>query len=682
MKRFLFSAAMLGVVTICLTSQAKTLHVDIAHPKADDAQSGTADVPFKSINAATKVAQPGDTVLISTGTYRENVVLATKGTPDKPITIKAAPGQRVILSGSDPLDGWKKVAAADVGNHPQADQLFTITIPKKPEELFEGNRKMVVARTPDEGWWGITEGLSLSEFIDKTNLTQPNANAWDGWTVAILDQAGGGISRIAVKTYDPAAHKITLAEDYSKWRKKIDQTRDRYYMENHLAGLDGPGQYIFRTTEAGCTLIVWPSMVGKDGLPMIHAPRPGMPFTMTNLSNVIIDGLEVCFSGSHGMGMGRAGAPENVTIQNCYIHSNLGYGIELRAPVKMIIRRNLIQRNSHGIAINGSIDSVIEENDIGFNDVDGIVGPGGTRNLTIRKNYIHDHYLWGHPDNIQFWKDVEGVVIRDNVMMNSGQTMMSAEMKNTKLINNVWVGSHAIAMICGGEGWEITNNTVCATAPMPTNLSGSGYTLLNNIFAPLHGTPLYMMRESEGFVADHNILWPGPDYTKALVVEGAWKSSANSIEAIREKYKLEANGMVADPKFRNVPKAFASTDYKRTALATATTIMLSRGDASMFKVGDHIEIDFDGVVRKVTEVTQDTLLFDPAITRLPNGSQTIANWGDKTDFKWDIRPAEGSPAIKAGKNGTDIGSNLSIQDYVQGDFDSDGKRDLPVVPKE
>lgn len=62
--------------------------------------------------------------------------------------------------------------------------------------------------------------------------------------------------------------------------------------------------------------------------------------------------------------------------------------------------------------------------------------------------------------------------------------------------------------------------------------------------------------------------------------------------------------------------------------------------------------------------------------------QTIANWGDKTDIRWDTRPAQDSPAIKAGKNGVDIGSNLSIQDYARGDFDGDGVRDLPVLPKE
>lgn len=100
MKRLLLSVALLVVVGIPLVSHAATIHVDTANPKSDDSNAGSVDAPFKSINAATKVAQPGDTILISAGTYRENVVVAAKGTPDQPITIKAAPGQRVIISGS------------------------------------------------------------------------------------------------------------------------------------------------------------------------------------------------------------------------------------------------------------------------------------------------------------------------------------------------------------------------------------------------------------------------------------------------------------------------------------------------------------------------------------------------------------------------------------------------------
>jgi len=676
------TATAFALILVMQVAAAATYHVDANNPNAADSNAGTEDHPFKTIGAAAKMVQPGDTVLIKEGTYRESLRLKPPGDSNQPITFRAAPGARAILSGADLLDGWKKCQATEVGAHPHADKLFMLDLDWIPISLYEGFQQMTLARTPDVGWWGISEGLSLSEFTDTTNLTQKDPLAWSGWTVAILEQAGGGTAHIAVKAFDPATNKITLESDYSRFRKKIDEKRDRYYMENHLAALDGPGQYVFQKTATGCRLFVWPSKPGDNGLPRIQAPVRDNIISLTKQSNLVIDGLEICLSKNYGLGMGTAGSPVNVTIQNCHIHHNEGYGIEMRKPVKCLIRRNIIRENSHGIVMGGSQDTVIEENDIGFNRVDGICAPYGTRNLLIQRNYIHDHYLWGHPDNIQFWSDVGGVVIRDNVMVNSGQIMMSDGMKNTKLINNIWLGSRAIALIAGGDGWEITGNTVCASGPMPTNLNAKNITLIGNIIAPLHAGPLYGMSDPETFLADHNLLWAGPDYSKALVIKGAWKASAASIDEIREKFGQEAHGLVVDPKLRNVPRLFAVTDYARVPACTTSRFIFRGSDAGMFAVGDHVELDFDGVPRKVVEVGSDFIVVDKPLPMPPIAMQTIANWGDRTDYRWDVRPAEGSPALKAGPDGRDIGSNLVIQDYIKGDFNGDGKRDLVELPKD
>ncbi|NOU93755.1 hypothetical protein GC093_11050 [Paenibacillus sp. LMG 31456] len=68
-------------------------------------QDGTGD--FKFINDAAQAAQPGDTVLIYGGTYRETVVAPRGGSNENTrITYKAAPGQQVIIKGSDLAPSW------------------------------------------------------------------------------------------------------------------------------------------------------------------------------------------------------------------------------------------------------------------------------------------------------------------------------------------------------------------------------------------------------------------------------------------------------------------------------------------------------------------------------------------------------------------------------------------------
>ena len=674
---------LVALLALATALPAATYVVNGSHPAASDTHPGTAAQPLKTIASGVKKLAPGDTLVIAGGTYREVVWPKVKGTPEKPITIKALDGQRVVLTGAVKITGWKKCAAADAPGSANAEKLFMVDLDWTPARLFEGSKQMTVARTPNAGWWGITKGLSLSKFTDKVHLTQESPNAWDGWTVALLEQAGGGMNHIPVKAFDPETHAITLARDYSRYRKIINEKRDRYYMENHLSTLDGPGQYVLQPLDGGGTrLFAWPSKLDDGGLPVIEAPKLGTLFHLTHQANLVIDGLEVCYGTSHGLGMGRSGSPVNVTLQNCYVHDNAGYGIEMRKPIRCTIRRNIIRGNSNGVVLGGALDTVIEENDIGWNHGDGLDAPGGTRNLIIRRNYIHDHYQWGHPDNIQFWSDVRNVTIRDNVMLNGGQTMMSDGMKGTKLINNMWVGSRAVSMICGGDDWEIVGNTVCASGPMPTNLSGRMFTLKNNIFSPLHGTPLYGMSDPDTFVADYNILWAGPDYKKTLVIKGRWADSAASLDQIREKFGQEMHGKVVDPKFRNAPKAFTVTDYSGVQNCTTTKFVFRGKAAGMFAVGDNVELDFDGVPRKVTEVGGDYIVVDAPLAEPPLTMQSVANWGEKTDFTWDLRLADDSPAKAAGEGGRDIGCTLDIQAYMRGDFNGDGRRDLPPAPKD
>jgi hypothetical protein len=88
---------------LCLGSaQAATLYVEQGHADAADTNDGSAAKPFKTINQAASVAQPGDTVVIGEGVYREHVWPVRGGkSPDTMITYQARDGARVVIKGSD-----------------------------------------------------------------------------------------------------------------------------------------------------------------------------------------------------------------------------------------------------------------------------------------------------------------------------------------------------------------------------------------------------------------------------------------------------------------------------------------------------------------------------------------------------------------------------------------------------
>jgi parallel beta-helix repeat protein len=68
---------------------------------------------FPTIQAAAEVAQPGDTILISPGIYREHVAPPRGGAPGRPLVFRAEIPGKAIIRGSDPHHGpWRRESGA------------------------------------------------------------------------------------------------------------------------------------------------------------------------------------------------------------------------------------------------------------------------------------------------------------------------------------------------------------------------------------------------------------------------------------------------------------------------------------------------------------------------------------------------------------------------------------------
>jgi hypothetical protein len=68
---------------------------------------GSASAPLRTVNAAAALAQPGDTVRVREGEYREWVTPTRGGLSDqRRITYEAAEGERAVLKGSERITEW------------------------------------------------------------------------------------------------------------------------------------------------------------------------------------------------------------------------------------------------------------------------------------------------------------------------------------------------------------------------------------------------------------------------------------------------------------------------------------------------------------------------------------------------------------------------------------------------
>ena len=101
------SSAITGMILAASTLCAAEFHVALS---GDDANSGTQRAPFRTIQHAANLAQPGDVITVQAGVYRERINPPRGGTSDKKrITYQAAPGQKVVITGSEIVKHWERV---------------------------------------------------------------------------------------------------------------------------------------------------------------------------------------------------------------------------------------------------------------------------------------------------------------------------------------------------------------------------------------------------------------------------------------------------------------------------------------------------------------------------------------------------------------------------------------------
>jgi|GEM_PF-2450653 len=84
-----------------------------------DSAAGDSAHPFLTIGRAAQAAQPGDTITVHAGVYRERVTPPRGGTASQPITYEAAAGESVTIKGSERITTWKQVSGG----------VYSVTLP-------------------------------------------------------------------------------------------------------------------------------------------------------------------------------------------------------------------------------------------------------------------------------------------------------------------------------------------------------------------------------------------------------------------------------------------------------------------------------------------------------------------------------------------------------------------------
>ena len=118
-----------GLTFLSQATQAREFIVNQRDPAASDKNPGNQTKPLKTISAAVSKVHAGDNVIIHAGEYRETVIITASGTNEAPIVIEAAPGETVVIKGSDMISGWTL----------EHDAIWKARLPKLPPHSPDSN---------------------------------------------------------------------------------------------------------------------------------------------------------------------------------------------------------------------------------------------------------------------------------------------------------------------------------------------------------------------------------------------------------------------------------------------------------------------------------------------------------------------------------------------------------------
>ena len=627
---------------------------------------GTAKAPFKTIGAGLKAASPGDIVTVRAGVYRESVRVPG-GKAGKPTVLRAAGGERVVVSGAAAVGGWKKYR----------DGIYTTTLGFRPARLLCGLVELQIAREPNEGWWIAGGANELTYQADSTGRFKAMPAKLTGVEAYLWTRAGNTFWTVPVAKIDRDKGSFSIVQT-SKWMKI--GAGDRFYFRNHPSLIDRPGQWAIVGDKDGKTFKLYLRPAAAADLKRISAPREARQVvSVYSTAHVRIEGLEIVGSAKNGIAVNRS---KNVTIDKCVVHNNGYAGIAMRDCSDMTVKRCIVHRNEHGVTLHTMKNSTVTQCDVGYNRVDGLVVSWNSSDITVRRNYLHHHLLWGHPDNFQVYRGVKNLKFVDNLLLAGGQSMMMEQIDGGLLQGNMIVGCGAYSVIFGhknSNNFRMRNNTVAFSGYGCMSLTGHTYDVQTNVFVTGHAGPMYGVRGVRGYTGDRNLFWNAPGLTKkkVLVSDKAWH---NDLSSFRTASGLEKRSVYGDPKFRNGPGSLSILDSRRLTECTRDSWPLRKGHPPV-SVGDTVEVNFDGVARKVLAIKGDTITVRPALRRKPAKGWLIANWGRQSNLKLDLRLGGASPGAQLAEGGNWVGSSIDIEAYQRGDFNADGARDLPEAPE-
>jgi hypothetical protein len=414
-----------------------------------DANDGhSVDEALRTIQRAADLAQPGTIVHILPGVYRETVRPSTSGSEYEPILYAAESGPgTVTVRGSEPASAlvWVQLVENSIGLPSGVDpsdvyytDLSSWELDSPPRFVVELDdageivSRLSPSREPDwrvetewkvhEFWWSADGGWavagcypptdadahcdlpwrSYTQLTDTSDDSDPvgiepgnltSLGNIEGATLVALDAQHAHYSyRATVTSHDVSAGRVTVDEQCENDGTPGLGWGSKYYIENHPALMDRPGEWWY---DVGTGLLYLWSPTGENPATLaLEISRWDNGFDLTDRSYITLNGLTVELFNS-----------DAYKIENrdpwSKAHGNVVRNVTFRyASYGVVLYQYVSGEAPSAYAVDGFL---LEDSDIGFMDTAGIESTfwwpeapapelfhhAGVRNTVIRNNTLH-----------------------------------------------------------------------------------------------------------------------------------------------------------------------------------------------------------------------------------------------------------------------------------------------------
>lgn len=287
------SRLLAALLVVCwMQSSTRAMEFTVA-TNGSDTDPGTKAQPFRTIQHAAEVMQPGDTCMIRGGVHRETVRPKVSGDPGKPLRFAAFGNETVTVSGADAL-------SSDWSVH--NGSIYKATTDRRFIQLFVDGKMMQEARWPNSPPEDVMR-MNRAEAgpgTDYDTLADPSLppGDWSGALVLLWPGSRWTNSTRRIVDYAPGKGfrfdrtlRREKADPYHEKDPYRPQPGNPFILFGSLAGLDSPGEWYLDSAKG----IIYLWSVGGES-PAAHAvevKQRDLAFDLSGLGNIEVRGLRI-----------------------------------------------------------------------------------------------------------------------------------------------------------------------------------------------------------------------------------------------------------------------------------------------------------------------------------------------------------------------------------------------------